>query len=96
MAHGSSVIGVPAWYGSVGVCAFSVGWGGGGEAARQLQYSSLVSHDDDFLRLIAEGQSHAGFVYIPRERSVGYIVRELVRLATTLSQEELRNQVEFV
>ena len=36
----------------------------------------LVTHDD-FLRLAAEGASHSGIVYVPRDRTTGDMVRRL-------------------
>mgnify|MGYP007116956224 FL=1 len=56
----------------------------------------LVTHDDDFLRLAAEGGSHAVIVYVPRERSIGDIVRGLVRIARASSEEELHQQFRFL
>ncbi|WP_119841361.1 DUF5615 family PIN-like protein [Salinibacter ruber] len=56
----------------------------------------LVTHDDDFLRLTAEGASHAVIVYVPRERSIGDIVRGLVRIARASSEEELHQQIRFL
>ena len=56
----------------------------------------IVTHDDDFLRLAARGDPHAGIVYIPRRRSVGEIIRRLSGLARTLSAEEMADHVEFL
>lgn len=56
----------------------------------------LVTHDDDFLRLVAEGASHAGIVYVSRERSIGDIVRGLVRIARASSRDDLRQQIRFL
>ena len=56
----------------------------------------LVTHDDDFLRLASEGASHAGIVYVPRERSIGDIVRGLVRIARASSKKDLRQQIRFL
>ncbi|WP_259124224.1 DUF5615 family PIN-like protein [Salinibacter ruber] len=56
----------------------------------------LVTHDDDFLHLAAEGASHAGIVYVPREQSIGDIVRGLVRIARASPEEDLRQQVRFL
>lgn len=56
----------------------------------------LVTHDDDFLRLAAEGAAHAGIVYVPRGRSIGDIVRGLVRIARASSGEELHQQIRFL
>ena len=48
--------------------------------AEQLQRASdeervIFTHDDDFLRLAAEGADHAGIVYASQERRVGEIIR---------------------
>jgi predicted nuclease of predicted toxin-antitoxin system len=56
----------------------------------------LVTHDDDFLRLASEGASHAGIVYVPRGRSIGDIMRGLVRIARASSEEDLRQQIWFL
>lgn len=56
----------------------------------------VVSHDDDFLRLAAEGVSHAGIVYVPRDRTIGDMVRGLVVLARVFSEEETEDRVEFL
>ena len=56
----------------------------------------IVSHDDDFLRLVAEGYSHSGLVYVPRERTTGEMVRGLRRLAGVFVEEGTSDRVEFL
>lgn len=56
----------------------------------------IVSHDDDFLRLVAEGHSHSGLVYVPRERSIGEMIRRLRRLADVFAEEGTTDRVEFL
>jgi hypothetical protein len=56
----------------------------------------IVSHDDDFLRLVAEGYSHSGLVYVPRERTIGEMVRGLRRLAEVFAEKEESGRVEFL
>ena len=56
----------------------------------------VVSHDDDFLRLVAEGHSHSGLVYVPRERTIGETIRGLRRLAEVFAEEETSGRVEFL
>ena len=56
----------------------------------------LVTHDDDFLRLAAEGISHSGLVYVPRERPVGEIIRGLRGLTDVFGKEEAAGRVEFL
>jgi len=56
----------------------------------------VVSHDDDFLRLVAEGHSHSGLVYVPRERSIGEMIRGLRRLADVFVGEGTTGRMEFL
>ena len=56
----------------------------------------LVTHDDDVLRLAAERASHAGIIYVPRERSIGDIVRGLVGIARASSEKDLRQQIRLL
>lgn len=56
----------------------------------------LVSHDDDFLRLVAKGHSHSGLVYVPRERTIGEMIRGLRRLADVFAEEGTSDRVEFL
>ncbi|MCS3705912.1 hypothetical protein GGP62_000886 [Salinibacter ruber] len=56
----------------------------------------VVSHNDDFLRLVAEGHSHSGLVYVPRERSIGEMIRGLRRLADVFVGEGTTGRVEFL
>ena len=56
----------------------------------------LVTHDDDVLRLAGEGAPHAGIVYVPRRRSIGNIVRGLVRIARASSRKGLRKKIKFL
>lgn len=63
--------------------------------ARKKNYV-LVTHDDDFLRLAAEGISHSGIVYIPRERSIGETIRGLRGLADVFVEEEKDDRIEFL
>ncbi len=57
----------------------------------------LVTHDPDLLVLAQGGQEHAGIAYCDQERrSVGQIVRELLRLWQTYEQGDMTNRVEFI
>jgi hypothetical protein len=56
----------------------------------------LVTRDDDVLRLAAERASHAGIIYVPRERSIGDIVRGLVGIARASSEKDLRQQIRLL
>ena len=62
----------------------------------QTESCVLVTHDDDFLRLVAERVPHSGIVYVPRERSIGEMVRGLRRLAEVFEEEEETSRVEFL
>jgi len=56
----------------------------------------IVSHDDDFLRLVDEGDSHSGLVYVPREQTIGEMIRGLRRLAEVFAEEKESGRVEFL
>jgi hypothetical protein len=57
----------------------------------------LCTHDQDFLRLAAEGAEHAGIAFSPQNRvSIGGWVRELRALHTRFDSEQVRNLVFFL
>jgi predicted nuclease of predicted toxin-antitoxin system len=69
---------------------------------QQLDYARregrvLVTHDADFLRLVAAGIDHAGVIYGHREeRSIGEIIRVLLLVYEVMTQEEISGLVEFM
>jgi Domain of unknown function (DUF5615) len=74
----------------------------GANDQQQLEHATknlsvLVTHDRDFLRLIAAGVDHAGVAYCPPgHRTIGQIVLRLVHLWRTTSAEEMRGRTEFL
>ena len=57
----------------------------------------VVTQDDDFLRLHAQGAVHAGIAYCPQQSmSVGEMLRRLILIADLLSPEEVAGRVEFL
>lgn len=56
----------------------------------------IVTYDDNFLRLAAEGIDHAGIVYGPQGRTVGAMVQGLTLIAQVLTTEEMRAHIEFI
>jgi predicted nuclease of predicted toxin-antitoxin system len=56
----------------------------------------IFTQDDDFLRLHARGQTHAGIVYARQRTAVGHIVRGLMLIYQVLSAEEMHNHIEFL
>lgn len=56
----------------------------------------IVTHDDDFLRLAAEGIDHAGIVYAPQGRTIGAMVQGLTLIAQVLTADEMRGHIEFI
>jgi predicted nuclease of predicted toxin-antitoxin system len=57
---------------------------------------TLVTTDDDFLAL-APHQPHAGILYWHQERrSIGEVIRRIVRLCEQHTPEAMRNQVMFL
>lgn len=57
----------------------------------------LCTHDQDFLRLAADGVAHAGIAFSPQNRvSIGGWVRELRALYTRLDAQQVENKVFFL
>lgn len=56
----------------------------------------MVTQDDDFLTLHAQGIEHTGIVFIQPGKSIGYIVRGLHFIYQMMSAEAMRNHVEFL
>ena len=67
----------------------------------QLNYATqqqrvIVTQDDDFLILHAQGIEHAGIVFVQPSRTVGRMVRGLFFISQALTSEEMENHVEFL
>jgi hypothetical protein len=68
----------------------------------QIQFANasrriLVTQDDDFLRLHAEGVAHAGIAYCQQQSmSIGELLRSLILVHDLLSPEEMAGRVEFL
>ena len=55
----------------------------------------IFTHDDDFLKLAATSEAHAGIVYSPQHMGIGTIIRGL-RLIREVLESDMQNQVEFL
>ncbi len=57
----------------------------------------VCTYDTDYLRLNAEGISHAGIVFAVKENtSLGDWVRKLELICRVYSAEDMQNQVEYL
>ena len=56
----------------------------------------IFTQDDDFLRLHAQGISHAGIVYGHRRMPIGDVIRGLVLISNILTPNEMCDHVEFL
>jgi len=57
----------------------------------------LVTHDRNFLRLVASMADHPGLAYCPpMHRSIGQIVLSLVHLWRTTTSEQMRGRIEYL
>lgn len=56
----------------------------------------IFTQDDDFLRLAASGEPHAGIAYAHQSTPTGDVIRGLMLIYQVLAAEEMRNQVEFL
>ena len=57
---------------------------------------TIVTYDDDFLRLADQTSDHPGVVYAPQSRGVGEMVRGLALIVDVLSPDEMRGHIEFL
>ena len=56
----------------------------------------MVADDPDFLALAQQGVEHAGIVYWHKSRrSIGQLIEFLILVDACLSEEDMRNHVEF-
>jgi predicted nuclease of predicted toxin-antitoxin system len=60
------------------------------------QQRVIVTQDDDFLVLHAQGVKHAGIIFVQPEREIGRMVRGLFFISQALTAEEMQNHVEFL
>jgi predicted nuclease of predicted toxin-antitoxin system len=73
----------------------------GATDAQQLAFATasarvMVTQDDDFLRLHAQGPPHAGIVYCHQQSmSLGEMLRRLILIHDLLSPEDIAGRVEF-
>ena len=57
----------------------------------------MVTYDEDFLRLHAEGIAHAGIAYVrPSSRNTRTLIEMLRLLFELVTADEMNNHVEFV
>jgi len=56
----------------------------------------LVTYDDDFLRLPAQTEGHAGVAFAPQGKAIGEMVRVLTLIAEGMEAEDMRGHVEFL
>jgi len=70
------------------------------EAHLAFAYGSgrvMVTHDDDYLRLHARGNAHAGVAYCRQgARSIGEMLETLVLIYEVMSPEEMENKVVYL
>ncbi len=57
----------------------------------------LLTHDDDFLRLHAQGRRHAGLFYCHQQKySIGQLIRLLLMLGLGYDPHEVAGRLEFL
>lgn len=74
----------------------------GATDAEQLQHClefgrTLVTHDEDFCRLHAEGCDHAGIAYCHRQKySLGQLLQILQLLYDCMAADQIRGTLQFL
>jgi hypothetical protein len=57
----------------------------------------IVTHDDDFLQLVFEGDEHAGLCYCHQQKyPIGGLLRALLLVNECCTPEEMRGHIEFL
>jgi Domain of unknown function (DUF5615) len=57
----------------------------------------LVTHDDDFTRIHADGAVHAGICYCHKDKySIGELVRTLLLIHECFTEEEMSGHLEYL
>ena len=60
------------------------------------EHRVIVTQDDDFLRLHADGFEHDGIVYTPQHTPIGFFVKGLMLVFQVMTPEDMKNHVEFL
>jgi len=62
-----------------------------------LQNRVVVTHDDDFTRIHANGVSHAGICYCHKDKhSIGDLIRQLILVHESFTEEEIQGHLEYL
>jgi predicted nuclease of predicted toxin-antitoxin system len=57
----------------------------------------LVTHDDDFLKIVSIRSDHPGIAYSRKDqRSIGEMVEQLILMYEILAPEEMTGQVQYL
>jgi predicted nuclease of predicted toxin-antitoxin system len=56
----------------------------------------IFTQDDDFLRLAAAGEAHAGIVYASQQTSISAIIHGLMLINQVLNADEMMNSIEYL
>lgn len=57
----------------------------------------VVTHDDDFTRIHADGVDHAGICYCPKDKhAIGELIRYLILVSECLTSDEMRRHIEYL
>ena len=56
----------------------------------------VVTQDTDFLRLHARGLPHAGIVYVPNNKSIADMIRELMLIHQVRKVEDMLGCIEYL
>ncbi len=57
----------------------------------------LITHDQDFLRLAAQGSAHNGIAFCAQgTRTLGQMIEMLIRMHGIYAQSEMINRVEYL
>ena len=61
------------------------------------QQRVLITHDDDFARIHADGIQHAGICYCPKDKhSIGNLIRLILLVGECFDEHEVRGHLEYL
>lgn len=60
------------------------------------QQRVIFTKDDDFLKLHAAGEEHAGIIYTSQQTPIGDIIKGVMLIWQVLDQHDMQNHVEYI
>ena len=56
----------------------------------------MLTMDSDFIGMHSSGKAHSGIIFIPARRTIGQIIKGVVRIRQAISAEEMRGKLQYL